>query len=91
MKRGGTLTIRTCATNGTVEIRMSDTGPGIPAEIRGSLFEPFVTFGKATGTGLGLAIAKKTIEEHGGTIAVESVSGTGATFIICLPRELSGT
>ena len=64
---------------------MSDTGPGIPDEIQDTLFEPFVTHGKATGTGLGLAIAKKIAQDHGGTIAVESVSGQGATFIICLP------
>lgn len=84
---GGSLTIATHRSNGTVEFRLSDTGPGIPEEIWDTLFEPFVTFGKASGTGLGLAIAKKTAEDHGGTISVESVPGKGATFIIRLPHK----
>jgi signal transduction histidine kinase len=86
MEAGGCLTISTCSTDGFVEFRFSDTGPGIPQEIQDTLFEPFVTFGKATGTGLGLAIAQKTVEDHGGTIAVESVPGQGATFTILLPE-----
>jgi signal transduction histidine kinase len=86
MEAGGTLVIATNRRNGAVEFRLSDTGPGIPLEIQDKIFEPFVTFGKATGTGLGLAIAKKATEDHGGTIAVESEPGQGATFIITLPR-----
>jgi signal transduction histidine kinase len=87
MEAGGSLTIATHRSNGIVEFRLSDTGPGIPQEIWDTLFEPFVTFGKASGTGLGLAIAKKTAEDHGGTISVESVPGKGATFIIRLPHK----
>jgi signal transduction histidine kinase len=87
MDAGGCLTIATNLTDGRVEFRLSDTGPGIPEEIRDTLFEPFVTHGKATGTGLGLAIAKKTAEDHGGTIDVESVPGQGATFVLSLPRS----
>ncbi len=86
MEPGGNLTIATRCLNNTVEFRLVDTGPGIPEEIRDTLFEPFVTYGKPTGTGLGLAIAKKTIEDHGGTIAVESVVGRGTTFMVRLPR-----
>ncbi len=86
MEPGGRLTIVTRCSDGSVEFRLSDTGPGIPPEIATTLFEPFVTHGKPTGTGLGLAIAKKAIEDHGGTIAVESRPGQGATFIIRLPR-----
>lgn len=85
MKPGGCLTVTTTCTDNGVELRVADTGPGIPEEIRDSLFEPFVTHGKARGTGLGLAIAQKTIRDHGGTIAVQSVAGQGATFIIQLP------
>ena len=85
MEAGGSLTIRASRANGSVELRLSDTGPGIPETIRDTLFEPFVTCGKAMGTGLGLAIAKKTVEDHGGTIAVDSVPGQGATFIVRLP------
>jgi signal transduction histidine kinase len=86
MATGGCLTITTACSNGIVEFRLSDTGPGIPPEIEDTLFEPFVTFGKATGTGLGLAIAKKTVEDHGGSIAVDSRPGEGATFIIRMPQ-----
>jgi signal transduction histidine kinase len=86
MEPGGCLTIATSLTDGLVEFRLSDTGPGIPGEIRDTLFEPFVSYGKARGTGLGLAIAKKSAEDHGGTITVESVPRQGATFVISLPR-----
>jgi signal transduction histidine kinase len=87
METGGSLTIATSHTGSAIELRLSDTGPGIPAEILDTLFEPFVTHGKATGTGLGLAIAKKAIEDHGGTIAVENRPGKGAMFVIHLPSE----
>ncbi len=85
MEPGGLLTIATQRKDSHVEFRLSDTGPGIPREICDTLFEPFVTHGKPTGTGLGLAIAKKTVEDHGGSILVESEPGQGATFTICLP------
>jgi signal transduction histidine kinase len=87
MEAGGRLTIRTEEREGMAELVLTDTGPGIPESIRGSIFEPFVTIGRATGTGLGLAIAKKTIEDHGGTIEVESEPGQGATFRLRLPIE----
>ena len=86
METGGTLIITTHSLNNTVEFRLADTGPGIPEEIRDTLFEPFVTHGKPTGTGLGLAIVKKTIEDHGGTITVESALGRGTTFVVRVPR-----
>jgi signal transduction histidine kinase len=86
MEAGGELTITTDTLDNMVEFRLSDTGPGIPQEIRDTLFEPFVTHGKPTGTGLGLAIAQKTVRDHGGTIAVESEPGQGATFIIRVPQ-----
>ena len=85
MQAGGSLIVATHSTNSSVEIQLADTGPGIPEEIQDSLFEPFVTYGKARGTGLGLAITQKTIRDHGGTISVQSVPRQGATFIIRLP------
>jgi len=85
MHPGGSLTVSTLRTGNRVEIRLADTGPGIPEAIRDSLFEPFVTYGKARGTGLGLAIVHKTVRDHGGTISVDSVAGQGATFIVQLP------
>jgi signal transduction histidine kinase len=68
------------------EIRISDNGPGIPAAIRNSLFEPFVSAGKPNGTGLGLAIVSKIIADHGGAVCVESTSANGTTFLVKLPR-----
>ena len=69
-----------------VQIEVADTGPGIPAEIRTKIFEPFFTTKPlGEGTGLGLSLCKRMIEEHGGTITVESESGQGTTFRIELP------
>ena len=68
------------------EIRISDCGPGVPPSIRETLFEPFVSFGKSNGTGLGLAIVHKVIHDHGGSIAVESTSSSGTTFLARFPR-----
>jgi len=66
-----------------VEIKISDSGPGIPDEIRGRIFEPFLTT-KSTGTGLGLAICKRIITAHRGNIIVNSFPG-GTVFHVYLP------
>jgi len=70
---------------GSVCIHVRDSGPGIPAEIRDRLFEPFQTKGKAKGLGLGLAIAKQFVESHGGELTFDSEPGKGTTFRIHLP------
>ena len=67
-----------------VEIRVVDTGPGIPEEVRNKLFVPFVTT-KQRGTGLGLAITQRIVNAAGGSIEVRSEPGNGATFVIYLP------
>ncbi len=97
--RGGTLTIsaRKESVGGAKQsskkkvreelvVSVADTGPGIPSEIEDSLFQSFVTAGKEGGTGLGLAIVKKIVEEHEGSIEVES-SSKGACFILRFPSE----
>ncbi|WP_437334166.1 GAF domain-containing protein [Sorangium sp. So ce394] len=84
--RGGTVTIRAYRDGGELAISVADTGKGIPKEVQGRLFQSFVTSGKRGGTGLGLAIVKKIVDEHAGTIAVES-SDKGAKFTIRLPQE----
>jgi signal transduction histidine kinase len=70
----------------TFEIRVTDHGPGIPPAIQNTLFDPFISFGKANGTGLGLAIVNKVIHDHGGSVMVEESSAAGTTFLVKLPR-----
>ncbi|RKI60990.1 histidine kinase, partial [Corallococcus sp. AB049A] len=67
-----------------VEVRVSDTGPGIPADQQPHIFVPFFTT-KQKGTGLGLAICQRIVKNHGGSISVQSKAGEGTTFIIRLP------
>jgi signal transduction histidine kinase len=76
--------------DGQVEIAVADTGPGIPAEDRETIFEEFeqTTEGKqAEGTGLGLPLSRKLVELHGGRLWVESEVGHGSTFRFTLPVE----
>ena len=83
-----TVRIRTRASADGVEVRVEDNGIGIPAEHCTRVFEPFFTTKPAgTGTGLGLSLAYDIVTEgHGGTLAVYSREGEGATFIATLPR-----
>ncbi len=74
-----------------VRLEITDEGPGVPAELLPSLFEPFVTSGKDGGTGLGLAIAKKIVEDHGGSIEAGNLPNRGARFTITLPEKLRTT
>ena len=85
----GKITITTSRADGHVEIRISDTGTGIPGEIRERIFDPFFTTKEVgKGTGQGLAIARSMIvDKHNGTIEVETEVGKGTTFIIRLPLE----
>ena len=88
MPEGGRLRLSLAREGSHVCLGVSDTGHGMPEEIRSKVFEPFFTtkdFGK--GTGLGLTVVKGIIEEHGGTIAVESVVDKGTTFWIQLPLD----
>ncbi|MGE9296437.1 MAG: ATP-binding protein [Puniceicoccales bacterium] len=68
-----------------VELRITDNGKGIPEQIRGTFWTPFVTHGKSRGTGLGSAIAKSIVEAHQGTISFETETGKGTTFTVRLP------
>jgi len=67
-----------------VEVRVRDTGPGIPRQVLEQIFIPFFTT-KVRGTGLGLALTQRIVQHHGGTIEVRSVEGRGCTFILRLP------
>lgn len=68
----------------SVEIVVSDTGPGIPAEAQARLFQPFQTT-KREGMGMGLAICRTLVEAHGGQLRFEGSAGRGATFVVSLP------
>jgi len=89
MPDGGTLTIRTRTVDTLLAVEVTDTGTGIPEEIRSRLFEPFFTYGKKHGTGLGLSIVRKAIEDHHGRMEVESIPGSGSTFRVLLPLPRS--
>ena len=83
---GGEVTIRTYTADGGARIEVSDTGTGIDPEIRERIFDPFFTTKPAgQGTGLGLAISSKIVQDHGGTILVESEPGRGSRFCVHLP------
>jgi signal transduction histidine kinase len=85
MPDGGQLTWRVAKTADGFLLEVADNGPGIPEQIRNTLFEAFVTHGKKNGTGLGTSIAKQIVKEHGGTITFTTETGKGTTFHIRLP------
>ena len=81
---GGEIRLDAQANGRQLELAVSDSGPGVPADLRSRIFEPFFTT-RAAGVGLGLAIARQIVEAHRGSIEVgESVSG-GARFAVILP------
>jgi signal transduction histidine kinase len=85
MPNGGKLTVSANPRGANIEIKVADTGEGLTQEECERLFTPYYTT-KVHGTGLGLAIVQSVVADHGGTIAVESHAGGGATFIITLPK-----
>jgi signal transduction histidine kinase len=85
----GTVTISTRATDDKVYVAISDTGCGIDPAVAGRIFDPFFTTKSVgEGTGLGLSISFGIIEDHGGTIKVESKPGVGTTFTVELLQRL---
>jgi len=85
MPEGGDLTV-SCSVGDCLDISVTDTGHGIPENIRDKIFLPFYTT-KERGTGLGLSIVHKIVISHGGTVQLES-GEKGMTFTIRLPRDL---
>ncbi|RKH58661.1 ATP-binding protein [Corallococcus llansteffanensis] len=83
--KGGALRVRVKGTDADAVIEVEDDGPGIPAEHRARIFEPYFTT-KDGGTGLGLAIAARILQEHGGRLEVGGEPGQGARFSVVLPR-----
>ncbi len=85
----GRIVIATARDGDHVLLTVRDNGGGISAEVRAHLFEPYVTT-KPHGTGLGLAIVERIINDHGGTIEIESAPGAGALFRLRLPATSTG-
>ncbi len=88
MPEGGTLRVGLAPEQTMVKLTIADTGHGIPSEVIKKIYDPFFTtkeFGK--GTGLGLTVVKGIIEEHQGSIAVESKEGSGTSFTVLLPMS----
>jgi signal transduction histidine kinase len=81
----GRIAITTLGGPSCLRIEVWDNGPGIPAELQRSIFEPFFTYGKSEGTGLGLAIAKRIVEDHGGELLLDAGEKTGTSFKISIP------
>jgi signal transduction histidine kinase len=84
MDEQGVLTIEATANGDGIEIRVSDTGPGMDEETAARVFEPFFTQ-KAKGIGLGLAVSRRIVEAHGGSISGAGAPGGGATFTLTMP------
>ncbi|MBN2491962.1 MAG: HAMP domain-containing histidine kinase [Planctomycetes bacterium] len=90
MPEGGRLDVDAAARGGAAEIRIRDTGPGIPREVLDRIWTLHFTTRKS-GSGIGLHVARSVVEALGGRIAVESVAGAGACFVITLPLAAGGT
>ncbi|MEO8450553.1 MAG: ATP-binding protein [Gemmatimonadota bacterium] len=85
----GTITISTLRRDEWVEVRVTDTGPGIPEAIRARIFEPFFTTKPAgKGTGQGLSLARDiVVKRHGGLLSFETAIGVGTTFVVRMPFQ----
>ncbi|HEV8076022.1 MAG TPA: HAMP domain-containing sensor histidine kinase [Candidatus Acidoferrum sp.] len=81
----GSVVVDAKSTPAGFEIRVHDTGQGIPSGIRDSVFDPFVSSGKPNGTGLGLAIVSKIVQDHSGSVSIEQTSELGTTVLVRLP------
>jgi anti-sigma regulatory factor (Ser/Thr protein kinase) len=90
---GGRVAVRLLLGRDRYGIAVADTGPGIPKEEQGKVFEPFYrasTRGEVEGTGLGLALVKRVLEAHGGEVRLRSRLGQGSLFLLALPRPRPG-
>ena len=88
-KAGARLEIEARVEKSSFLLSVTDNGPGIPLEIQGGIFEPFVTHGKTKGIGLGMAIVQNIVTAHGGTITFDTSPERGTTFLVRLPQEIT--
>ncbi|MBV8865291.1 MAG: HAMP domain-containing protein [Acidobacteriaceae bacterium] len=85
MPEGGSLHIAAEKENDCILVRVEDSGPGLAAQARATLFQPFSSFGKRNGFGLGLALSRQTVLEHGGDLWADDRGRPGACFLLRLP------
>jgi len=85
---GGHVGVEIAEQNGDLTIRITDDGPGVESSIRDKLFQPFVSYGKENGTGLGLTIAHKIVQDHHGTLQLESSAPGRTVMRIAMPRTM---
>jgi signal transduction histidine kinase len=86
----GSIVVDAKNTSKGFEVRVHDSGQGVPNGIRDSLFDPFVSSGKPNGTGLGLAIVSKIVQDHSGSVSIEQTSESGTTVLVRLPAAEQG-
>jgi signal transduction histidine kinase len=89
MPDGGSLTIRSDRIDNQIALEFTDTGTGIPDDLKAKVLLPFFTYGKKLGTGLGLAIVKKIIDDHRGRIEISSELNHGTTIRLLVPLKES--
>jgi len=85
MPDGGRLSFSTWSSDDTLFVSISDTGKGMPDEVKKKVFDPFFTTRRPLGTGLGLSVSYSAIVRHGGKIEVDSEEGKGTTFNVSIP------
>ena len=83
---GGHVGVQVAEQNGDLTIQITDDGPGVESSIRDKLFQPFVSYGKENGTGLGLTIAQKIVQDHHGSLQLESSTPGRTVMQIVLPH-----
>jgi signal transduction histidine kinase len=83
------VTVHLAELDERIYVTISDNGPGIPASVRRTLFDPFVTAGKPNGTGLGLTLARRIAEEHGGSVCLEKSNRERTVFTLSLRKNRS--
>ncbi len=86
---GGHVGVQVAERNGDLTIQVMDDGPGVESSIRDKLFQPFVSYGKENGTGLGLTIAQKIVQDHHGSLQLESSIPGRTVMQIVLPRTIA--
>jgi signal transduction histidine kinase len=81
------VTVHLTEVDESICVTILDNGPGIPAAVRRTLFDPFVTAGKPNGTGLGLTLARRIAEEHGGSVCLEESNPERTVFTLSLIKN----